>query len=365
MTLRPFATLFALALVHCNHDPSVAPLVAPAAVTPAEVAPVAPVVTAPTVTPPGTAPWALISHGGRRFAVLRAEVPADELAGPAQMVERAPHAGPVVFAQRPSAASIPEALRTLEGAAVLLHDRDGSVCRATLSAPTVLTRYDAEDQVDTAWDGLDEEGHRAGSRATDAHVMQEVATSASESDRLLVAELSATGCEGARWAHDERRAVNVFHREDVVGREAAAAVAAFRASPAWDETQTAYREAKNDAGDPTAALAPWDASDHAPVVQRWTSSRGGHRFVTVRAEIPNEGCGAFSASQWAVFEETDRGLVRRTDARVGADFVATEAVDVDGDGTPEFIAEDGVAQVGASGIERTLDTTIAYRGCSC
>lgn len=364
MHLRAIAALSALTLLHCDHDlPQTAAVTSTPA--PAVVTPVAP--TAAVVASPSAAPWMLITHAGRRFAVLRAEVSAEGLVGPATMIERAPHAGPVVFAQRPGADTVPTELRGVEGSAVLLRGDDGAVCRATLGAPAVLTRYDAEDQQDMAWEGVDEEGHHTGARATDEAVMEALRAEVSDADRVLVAELSPAGCARARWAHDERRAVDTYRREELVGDEAAAAVAAFRGTSAWAETQTAYREAYLAEHPEVAQPSParWDEVARGPTVQRWTPSRGGHRFVTVRAEIPNEGCGMFSASQWAVFEETERGLLRRTSASEGADFIAVEAADVDGDGTPEFIADDGVARAGASGIERAVNTAVPYHGCSC
>ncbi|MEZ4406926.1 MAG: hypothetical protein R3A52_10670 [Polyangiales bacterium] len=367
MTLRSLAVLSALTLLHCNHDLSAPTTPATVTSAPAVLTPVATEPTTAAVANPAAAPWMLVSHGGRRFAVLRADIPSEGVVGPATMIERAPHAGPVVFSQRPAPAAVPAELGDIEGAAVLLHQRDGAVCRATLSAPTVLTRYDAEDPEDMTWEGVDEEGQRTGPRATDAQVIEQLLTMVGESDRLLVAELSTTGCASARWAHDERRAPGVFRREALVGSDAAVALAAFRASSAWAETQSQYRESyrAENGSDPPAARALWDASARAPEVYRWTPSREGHRFVTVRAEIPHEGCGMFSAAQWAVFEETDRGLVRRTSASEGADFTAEEAADLDGDGTPEFISDDGVARAVASGIERTVSTTVPYRGCSC
>ena len=64
------------------------------------------------------------------------------------------------------------------------------------------------------------------------------------------------------------------------------------------------------------------------------------------------GCASFSAHLTAVFEVTGaRGLTRLTSATEQADFMPLGAVDLNGDGVPEFVTGDGITERQGDGYQ--------------
>ncbi len=141
-----------------------------------------------------------------------------------------------------------------------------------------------------------------------------------------------------------------------------AALARFRALPAWRAAEAAYRE------DGAAARGrPWDQHEgNGPQVTLWQAPSGGRRFVTVSAAAAVGGCGAFSASMTSVFELTGaRALVLLSDGDTPSSVVPEGAADLDGDGLPEFVAPEGLFR--RQGGQYRLQTlySVPNRDCPC
>lgn len=363
MMHRTLAALFALSMVHCEHDIQPTTLNRTPSVLPAVSHPV---VAAASVSS-REAVFPLVSHAGRRWMVLARGLDADRAVGPLRLVQHTPDDGTVVVEATARPEAVPARWAQAEGRGVLLHDASGASCRATLRAPTVLARVDVNVSMDQRWDGFDQEGNRIAAPTPPEQVAREAFAEA-DGDRYLVAELSATGCAHARWANEETDAVVRYAPSEADDLTRQSALAAFRATPAWSELQGYFREdsdGRTEAGYPRPPQARWDEDRRPPAVRVWRAEGSARSFVTVRAEVPNEGCGPFSGSLWAVFERTPEGLVRRTSASEGGAFAPDEAVDANGDGFPEFISDEGVMRIGASHYDEALTVEIPSRDCPC
>ncbi len=356
MNTRSIAATIALCLVHCDPDPRGPD---PSATAPLTVAAPSPATSTPTPTPPS--PIAeippVVEHAGRRWVVLAASIADDAAMGDPSLVER--HEVVVTESSaRPDA--VPARLRGIQGRAVLLHGSAGATCRATLGAPRVLARVDVHFGEDQRWDGIDDEGHR-GSPVAPSVVAQEAYAQADDG-RLLVAELSPTGCGGALFAHDEAAPVVTFRASAADTVTQSAAVVAYRSTAAWRRLQNDYLAHYEDL---RPARSRWDDANGGAVVTVWTPDGAGRTFVTVRGVSEPLGCAAFSGALLAVFERVGGRLVLRSPAGVATDFLPVSAVDSNGDGAPDFYSTEGVMGIGPEGYERTLSLQVPSHDCPC
>ena len=100
----------------------------------------------------------------------------------------------------------------------------------------------------------------------------------------------------------------------------------------------------------------------------WRAEGTRRVFVTVTSRHDGEGCGSFGGAQWSAWELVGEGLVARsadTIEAMGLDFAPVEAVDADGDGTPDFLSPDRVVASGPEGYAERLGLRIADHDCPC
>lgn len=300
----------------------------------------------------------LITHGGRRWVVVASGLADDAAEGDIRVLSREPL---LVTERAARAATVPARWR--EGRTLIAHARAGGRCELRVGAAvTVLSRVALDTMSMDAWNGRDADGGPA-PRPSDAAIAAEAYDQAS-GGRLLVAEVVGDACPEATWAQATRVTERRFRPTPADAATRRAALAAYRATEAWRGAQASYRE-YTDYGVPHAPGALWDESHAAPEVTVWRAEGVARSFVTVRGLVPFEGCGAFAGSVWSVFErEGDRLALRgaKTDDR---EFVASEVVDADGDGAPEFISSEEVRAMGPSGYEPVLSVSYPVHGCPC
>ncbi len=313
--------------------------------------------------PEAPAPGALmhvVSYGGSRWLVL-ASAPADGSwsRGAPSVVDR--NSPVVVTRTEVNAEAVPEALRAVSGQAVRGYAGGGPTCEARAGDLAVLGRVDVHFGVEQRWSGQGDDGAQ-GAPLSDEVVARE-AWSEADGGMVLAARLDdARGCADAVWARvASQGAALVFAPTTADAALTGRALARFRALPAWRRLQTDYR-----AGGATGAN--WDAhgTGNAPVVTAWQATGSARRFVTVRASTAVGGCAEFSGRLTAVFEVGGpTGLVLQSDGADPGAFVPTAAVDVDGDGVPEFVTADGYVRKAGAVFRGATPYAVPSHDCDC
>lgn len=314
-------------------------------------------------TPAAPAPGALmhaVTYGGSRWLLL-ATAPADGSwsRGAPSLVDR--NSPVVVTRTEVNEEAVPAALREVRGQAVRAYSGSRATCEARAGDLAVLGRVDVHFGVEQRWSGQGEDGVQ-GAPLSDEVVARE-AWSEADGGMVLAARLDdARGCGDAVWARvASQSAAAVFAPTAADAALAGRALARFRALPAWRRLQTDYR-----AGGATGAN--WDAhgTGNAPAVTVWQAQGSARRFVTVRASTAVGGCAEFAGRLTAVFEVGGpTGLVLQSDGADPGAFVPTAAVDVDGDGVPEFVTADGYVRRTGAVFRGATPYAVPSHDCDC
>jgi ketosteroid isomerase-like protein len=133
----------------------------------------------------------------------------------------------------------------------------------------------------------------------------------------------------------------------------------FRALPAWKQAQADFvLEGGTGKGD-------WDAQsdDGHPVVDLFRHPTTHVIFAVVTAHA-GRGCGDFEGSAGAIFERTGKTWTKRS-AGDQLLFTPVIALDLDADGSPEFIGERTIVSSADGGLDVTDDFTWAFHDCDC
>ena len=190
-----------------------------------------------------------------------------------------------------------------------------------------------------------------------------------DAGRLLVGRIEpvkANDCRGALWAHDaeapEPAIIGPAKGSPILMKTAQIA---FRKLKGYGEIQKSYIEL-------TTLPRPqfWDKFDGGTLKISVLSSEGAkQRFIAVAAQAGG-GCGDFIGEYWAIWrvlgEDDKARLVLMTDDRApGRYFVPRTAVDLDGDGAPEFIGTDAVLQPAGPVLRETDGIEVPNLDCPC
>jgi hypothetical protein len=98
----------------------------------------------------------------------------------------------------------------------------------------------------------------------------------------------------------------------------------------------------------------------------WTAPGATRRFAVIGVSAGDGGCADFSASIWSVFEVgADGALTRLTDATDPGSSSPIGATDIDGDGRPEWITEQGIVGTVGSGLGLLVDISAVVHDCYC
>lgn len=311
--------------------------------------------------PPTGALMHVLSPGHERWIVLaRASDDGSWSRGEPVLVDR--DAQQVATRRDIDPGAVPQSLRELRGQAVRVFSGDGSACDARLGELAVLGRIDVHFGTEQRWSGEAPDGTR-GPRMSDREVARE-AWHESDGGMLLVARLDdASGCSATplygRLASLPPATVFAPSTADpALGQRA---LSRFRALPSWRRLQSEYRE--------SGATGPnWDSHERtsAPVVKVWQAPGSARRFVTVSASTTVGGCAEFSARLTAVFEVGGpQGLILHSDPAEPGAFEAQAAVDIDGDGVPEFVTADGYVRRAGTVLRSVSPLAVPSHDCPC
>jgi hypothetical protein len=132
----------------------------------------------------------------------------------------------------------------------------------------------------------------------------------------------------------------------------------LRKLPAWAELQKEY-EAQKGAGDP----AKWDEAKGQKPQIFVMELPGGLSLVTASVTA-GEGCGAFGATLSAAWELKGGKLTLVRDAD-GQELIPLSAGDLDGDGRPEILLDEGVLRSSGTRYDRWDRLAIPFLDCGC
>ncbi|PCC70400.1 hypothetical protein SAMN02745121_07932 [Nannocystis exedens] len=270
--------------------------------------------------------------------------------------------------------SLPERLRGLAEATMIVHAADGSTCVAGVGEPRLHL-----EQIGDVFHSIDADGIESFAPPTDKAVLRDmVKTQFAEADDLLLLarHRSAAGrpCEGL-WA---RRAdlppATVFGRRDAGPAEAAAlkaeVAAVVRAQPEFAVLAGEYAEylAPMDT-ERRADLPAWDDFVAANLkTVAWHEIGGSRQIVSVELQlIDRMACSdEFGGSLALLLERRDGQLVRL--GQPGWLGLAA-LMDLEGDGVLEAVTDDGFETVlrthDPNGVERRDGYSVPYIGCPC
>lgn len=257
--------------------------------------------------------------------------------------------------------ALPESVRALAGATLRMITTGGGACRARLGAFEIVGRVDVHFSTEQRWAGEDVDGRRV-RRATRADVAGD-AWGASR--RVIAARYTTEGACGEEIAarRESLAAPVVFSARAAEPAVAQRALARLRAMPAWREVQDEYQR-QSDA----QRGRNWDEVEGAGAqVREWRAEGAARRFVTLEASVGGGGlCGAFGAAMTLVFEVGGpEGLILYADERSPAWFTPSRAVDLDGDGVPEFVTERGLAVKTGTVFRETNPDEFPNLDCGC
>lgn len=268
---------------------------------------------------------------GRPVLFLRRGKPIRCRPGTRKLVDRG-----VLVTCDPVAADVRTEERAIVGKRLRLFTSEGDRTGGTVTALQAVVRYEPHFGTIQRWEGEMDDAPRR----TDAQIAEEVWTHANADDVYLVGVLKLDRrTKTPLWAQAEDKPL-----PDLLGRPVAAegqlrvaALQAFGKLKGYRENQAYFRE---EVGGRRGAR--WDTYEGAaPKVALFQPSKAGRRYLAVSAAA-GPGCGGFHGEFWALFEvqgSLDHPKLRLlTDpADPGPFFRPLSAVDLDGDGIPEFL----------------------------
>ncbi|MCB9549672.1 MAG: hypothetical protein H6706_28025 [Myxococcales bacterium] len=180
---------------------------------------------------------------------------------------------------------------------------------------------------------------------------------AGHDDRFLVATVKPRGggaaCKGARWAETGAPALHVGQSPAAV--DATAALARFRAHPAYQALQSRYQAETRRAG-------TWDADEGTSLVVRQLPA-GDATYVYAGAQVG--GCGEFSADFWVIWKVTGTTWEAVTDADQVGGWFEPEALVEQGQAAPVFLDRHLRIEPRGRGYEVVEDVAVESWICPC
>lgn len=306
--------------------------------------------------------WFPIITVGDHSAIVLGDADAQHAAGEPELLTPMNALGDTIVTRaRARNEALPEGVRSLAGGTLRMITAGGGQCRARLGEFEIVGRVDVHFSTEQRWAGEDVDGNRV-RRATRA----EVAGDAWGVSRLVVAARYTTeGACGDEIAarRESLAAPTVFTARAAEPAVAQRALARLRALPAWREVQEEYQR------QPDAQRGRnWDEIEGGGAQAReWRAEGSTRRFVTLETTLGGGGiCGAFGAAMTLVFEVGGPdGLILYANERSPASFSPSHAVDLDGDGVPEFVTSRGLALKVGTVFRETNPDEFPNLDCGC
>lgn len=285
----------------------------------------------------------VVTLGGTPHVAIARGIPATWADGPPVVLTRE-----AAGVRRPAAVkALPAEHAAWAGRALTVFGKDGAPrCRATVADLHTLVWYEPHFGTVNRWNARDDEGPAP----DDAAVVQMAEElGGGDGDRFLVGRLvpeDGAACDGAVWARAADRPLPspavAASDPDPGLREAA--LKRFRGQDRWKQIQAEYRE------HPTEGKGKrWDEHGGVRPAVRVLKGPGDVRWVWVGVDV-NEGCGGFFADLWTIWEVRGAQPARARWTVLGVEppdglwFEPLQAVDLDGDGRPEFVGPDDLVR---------------------
>lgn len=254
---------------------------------------------------------------------------------------------------------LPQAMQAWRDRPVRVFGEGGEVCQATVTGFSLLARVVPHFGTRAMWRGKPEEAGIILDGPPDPPLSKaELAAAAfnmAAGGQLLIGKLKpqSGNCGKALWARGA--ALPVPKAAAAVAPPAALqqrALDAFRNLPAYKVIADDHRK--------QGGAGHWDEHDGArPEVQQF---RGDRTYVAVDAEA-GIGCGDFAGSLLAIFELQGDRLVLVNDPTDGP--MPSSAVDVDGDGNVEFIADESIRRAKGASFDHFEALEVPFLDCGC
>jgi len=225
----------------------------------------------------------------------------------------------------------------------------GPLCEATISG------FEQARRVVPHFTSPDENGNEV--HFSDAEIAREAWDEGEDSDLLLGVTNGGPGCKGATWARLQSLPTpDVWSPTRAERPLAQRALREFRKLAGWKTLQTDF-------------LSP--DPEEPPHVGRWDEHQNTHpkvmrlgSLVYVSAQAGDD-CGDFGGSLWAIWELVGDKLVPRN-APLGNDAIEpAAAVDVDGDGIPEILFDEGLVRRSGDLYGAPDHLEVPYHDCPC
>jgi ketosteroid isomerase-like protein len=297
----------------------------------------------------------VLAQGELRYVIL-GEAQEDWAEGAAELLSP----GEVVVSRKAvRMAVLPESFRGYAGQRVRLYDPDGRHCETALGALAVLSRIDVHFGVTQRWQGENPDGTQ-GTPFTPSQIAAEAFDMGA---KVLVARVEGACGQRALWGQlASLPEVTTFRAVEASAGLATVLLRRFRSLPAWRSLDGLYRQ-----GELAARARTWDTHDGAaPRVRVWEAAGRARRFAVVSASTSVGGCGAFSAAITVVFEVLEgQRLLVWSDGSAPGFFEALGAVDLDGDGWPEFVTEEGLVRLQGTVYRPQVLYAVPNQDCPC
>jgi hypothetical protein len=270
--------------------------------------------------------------------------------------------------------SLPERLRGLQDATMVVHAADGSTCIAGVGEPKLHL-----EQIGDIFHSIDDDGQESFLPPADKSVLRDMVKDlfAEADDLLLLARQRAADgrpCEGLWARRADLSPATVFGRRGATEAEAAAltaeASAVVRAQPEFAALAGEYSEylAPMDT-ERRADLPTWDdfvAGNLATVA--WHEIGGARQIVSVELQlIDRMACSDDFGGSLALLLERRDGRLVRLDQPGWLGLAAL--MDLEGDGVLEAVTDDGFETVlrthDPNGAELRDAYSVPYIGCPC
>lgn len=292
----------------------------------------------------------VVHHGGRAFALLERRDP--EQGAAIEFVDFESALSPLESEQ-----ALPSSRRGLAQRELALYGESGEVCRSRVARVITLSLAIPHFGQRQQWAG--ELGEPPTPKPLIARNLVELSGSAGS---YLALELAANpACAKAQWARAaDRPAPRLFTRRAATAAETTSALAAFERLPVHSANQKNFV-----AEGGVDAKGPWYRFHDARPSVRVFEGRG-RTWTSISAEA-GHGCAEYRGEGWALFETKADSLVLAShDSHHRSYFAPQIAFDADGDGNPEFLANDSrLLQVRDGRYEIVLTVATPIFECGC
>ncbi|HYJ10629.1 MAG TPA: nuclear transport factor 2 family protein [Polyangiaceae bacterium] len=292
----------------------------------------------------------VVHHGGRAFALLERRDP--EQGAAIEFVDFESALSPLKGEQ-----ALPSSRRGLAQRELTLHGESGEVCRTHVARVVSLSLAIPHFGQRQQWAG--ELGEPPTPKPEVARDLVELSGSAGS---YLALELAANpACTKAQWARAaDRPAPQLFTRRAATATETTSALAAFERLPVHSANQKRFV-----AEGGVDAKGPWYRfHDARPSVRVFEVT--GRTWTSVSAEA-GHGCAEYRGEGWALFEtKADNLDLASHESHHRSYFAPHIAFDANGDGNPEFLANDlRLLQVRDGRYEIVLTVATPIFECGC